>query len=51
MKLRIIKDAKEIEYIQKASNVAVKGITSAINTIDTNVNEAEIAAEAIYTMI
>ena len=51
MKLRMIKDAKEIEYIQKASNIAVKGITSAINTIDTNVSETEIAAEAIYTMM
>jgi len=51
MKLRMIKDSKEIEYIQKASNIAVKGISSAINAIDTNVSELDIAAESIYTMM
>ena len=51
MKLRMIKDSQEIEYIQKASNIAVKGISSAINAIDINVSEAEIAAESMYTMM
>ncbi|MHA1594204.1 MAG: M24 family metallopeptidase [Candidatus Baldrarchaeia archaeon] len=51
MKLRMVKDTTEIEYIQKASNIAVKGMSSAVDAVDVNVSEVEIAAEAYYAMM
>jgi Xaa-Pro dipeptidase len=50
MPMRYVKDDEEIEAMEKAAEVASKGVSAAISTIKHGVTEIEVAAEAEYAM-
>jgi len=51
MRLRMIKDAQEIECIRKASELVDTGMDAAVNSVDVGKSELEIAAEAVYRLM
>jgi len=51
MKLRMIKDAQEIECIRRASEIVDLGMDAAVNSVDISKSELEIAAEAVYRLM
>jgi Xaa-Pro dipeptidase len=50
MPMRYVKDEEEIKAMEKAAEVASKGVNSAIAAIKQGVTEIEVAAEAEYVM-
>ncbi len=51
MKLRMIKDAQEIECIRRASEIVDLGMEAAVNSVDSGRSELEIAAEPVYRLM
>jgi len=51
MRLRMIKDAQEIECIRKASGIVDQGIDAAVRSVDVGKSELEIGAEAVYRLM
>lgn len=49
-KVRSVKSSGELENIQEACNIVVKGMESAIETVEEGLTEVEVLAEAEYTM-
>lgn len=49
-KARLIKDAEEIGYIQKACDIASRSFKEILSFIEPGVTEAEVAAELVYRM-
>jgi len=47
---RLVKDAQEIEYIQKACDIASKSFEQTLSFIRPGVRESEIASELVYHM-
>jgi len=51
MKLRMIKNAQEIECIRRASGMVDLGMEAAVNSVDIGRSELEIAAETVYRLM
>ena len=51
MQLRMIKDDYELDFIKKASKIAVSGMEAAVDAIDVGVKELDVAAEAVYAVM
>src|SRR5256886_2657063 len=50
MKTRVVKDAQEIDLIQRACDIASRAFEETLPFIRTGVTEAEVAAELVYRM-
>lgn len=50
MKMRLIKDARELELIQRACDIASTSFKETLPLIPTGVTEAEVASELVYRM-
>src|SRR5881296_3175933 len=50
MKTRLVKDAQEIERIQKACDIATKAFEETLPFVRSGVTEAEVASELVYRM-
>jgi len=51
MRLRMIKDAGEVESIRRACELSDAGMKAAVEALDKGVSELEIGAEALYRMM
>src|SRR5881628_1001173 len=50
MKTRLVKDAQEIERIQRACDIATKSLEETLPFVRSGVTEAEVASELVYRM-
>src|SRR3989454_4914037 len=50
MKTRLVKDAQEIERIQRACDIATKSFEETLPFVRSGVTEAEVASELVYRM-
>ncbi len=51
MKLRMIKDRREITLIERASETCAKGMEAAVEAVEPGATELEVAAEAYYVLM
>src|SRR5438132_5996625 len=50
MKARLVKDAQEVDLIQRACDIASRAFEETLSFIQTGVTEAEVASELVYRM-